>query len=269
LDAEQQFDLILKNGWRQGSVVSHELVRAANLPIEEAHQQHYLVVSHSCDLTNPRADLEPKVDVVRAEVTPAPEKDSDSSRNPRQLTLRARTAAAAEVSLLVGIATRQFLDRHLLITHQPSSDLWLPGDEIKLLALWMSRRYKRPELPTAFVNRLGNKFDKFKKLGRKNRTTFSRILISLNSWEELEEDQKYRVKLLGLLPPDVAIHQAAKDWATAVDVLLAEGIRSLEVEQTQVASESEVAISDLRPFKPIDFDFLSFASGEFDLPADD
>jgi hypothetical protein len=123
-------------------------------------------------------------------------------------------------------------------------------------------------LATAFVKRLGSKYDRFKKLGRKNRTIFSRILISLNSWEELEEDQKYKVKLLGLLPTGVAISPAAKAWMTAVDALLESVLEGLEAELTEVESESDVAISTLREFKPIDFDFLSFATGEFDLTAD-
>jgi len=269
LEAEQQFGLILKNGWRQGSVVSHELVRAASLPIEGPQQQQYLVVSHSCDLTNPRGDLEPKVDVVRADVMPGPRMDFESSQNPRQLTLRAQTSAGGEVFLLVRIATRQLVDRHLFISSRPNLDLWLADKDVKMLALWMSRRYKRPELPTEFVNRLGDKFEKFKKLGRKNKAIFSRILIYLSSWQELEVDQIYKVKLLALLPPDVAIPQAAKEWATAVDVLLGDGPRGLEAEPTQVASESEIAVSDLRPFKPIDFDYLSFAAGEFDLRGED
>jgi hypothetical protein len=68
LAANQQFDSILKNGWRQGSIASQELALATKLPIEEATQQYYVVVSHSCDLTNPRTDFEPKVELVRADV---------------------------------------------------------------------------------------------------------------------------------------------------------------------------------------------------------
>jgi len=117
--ADQQFDSILKNGWRQGSIASQELVLAAKLPIEEQIRQYYVVVSHSCDLTNPRTDFEPKVELVRADVTPAIDRDSVSARSPRKLALTARGAANAEICLLAQIETRQFVDRNLFITQPP------------------------------------------------------------------------------------------------------------------------------------------------------
>jgi len=161
------------------------------------------------------------------------------------------------------------MDRSLLIAEKPDPDLWLPDEQIKMLAVWMSRRYWRPELPTAFVNRLGKSFDKFKKLCRKQNATFRRICVSLSSWEELEVSEVYRVKLLAMLPPGAVISKAAKDWATAVDALLTNGIVGVEAEPTKVESESDLPISTFKEFKPIDFDFLSYAAGEFDLPAED
>jgi hypothetical protein len=268
VEAEQQFHLILKNGWRQGSIISSELAREAKLPTEETCEQHYIVTSHSCDLTNPGADAEPIVDVVRADVIPAPEQNSESSKNPRKLVLKAQTPPGNEICLLARIATRQSIERHLFIRYQPDARIWLPADEIKMLALWMSRRYKRPELPTQFVNRLGKKYEKLKKLSRKAESTFSRILVSLNSWEELSEDQQYKVKFLGLLKPGVDVPQAAKEWATQIDRLLDEEIQGLEIEPAQVESESDLPISTLRDYKPFDFDYLSFAHGELDLIGD-
>jgi len=38
---------------------------------------------------------------------------------------------------------------------------------------------------------------------------------------------------------------------------------------TEVKSESAVSIATLRQFRTFDFDFLSFAAGEFDLIADE
>jgi len=70
------------------------------------------------------------------------------------------------------------------------------------------------------------------------------------------------------LPPEVIVPQAAKEWATSIDMLLAKELRGVEAKPTQVVSESDLAVSDLRPFKPVDFDYLSFAAGEFDLPGD-
>jgi hypothetical protein len=270
LVVDGQFDSILKNGWRQGSIASQELVLAAKLPIEEQIRQYYLVASHSCDLTNPKSDLEPKVELVRADVTTAAERESISARSPRKLALTARNAINTEICLLAQIETRQFADRNLFIAQRPDPDLRLSDQSVKMLAIWMSRRYRRPELPTELVNRLGkNKYDKFKELGRKNRILFSRILISLSSWEELENDQKYRVKILALLPSGEMIPEPAKQWAAKVDLLFSDGPEGVEAELTQVELESDVAISILQEFRPVDFDFLSFAAGEFDLAGDD
>jgi hypothetical protein len=269
LTAEEQFSSILGNGWRQGSIANQELVAAASLPIETSPKQYYLVVSHSCDLTNPKPDLEPFVEVLRADVT-ADGKDVAFTRSPRKIALVAKDAEGSDVPLLVRIETRQLVRRELLITNRPDPTLWLPDDAVKILAIWMSRRYRRPELPTELLNRIGGqKYDKFKKLGKKSGATFSRILISLSSWDELRKDQKYQAKIVGLLPPGPDIPQAAKEWATAVDTLLSNGVEGLEMELTQIESESDMQVSTLREYRILDLDFVSFAAGEFDLIADD
>ena len=267
--AEQQFDSILENGWRQGSILSQELVVAADLPIQNSPVQYYIVVSHSCDLTNPRADCEPVAEVLRAELTTAFDKGSASARTPRKLALLAIGIGDTEVPLLVKIETRQFVGRELFLAHRPHPDIRLPADQVTMLAIWMSRRYRRPELPTEFVNRLGENYVAFKNLGRRHRATFSRILISLSSWAELAEDQVYRVKVLGLLAPSQTISKSAMDWATTVDTLLSKGVEGIEAELTDIESESNVSIATLRQFRTFDFDFLSFSAGEFDLRGDD
>jgi len=251
-------------------VLSPELVTAAGLPIEDGIAQHYLVVSHSCDLTNPKAEWEPYVEVLRAEETATLDRGCASARTPRKLALPATGHNSKEVPLLVRIETRQFVPRALFITHRPNPDLRLPDEAVTMLAIWMSRRYRRPEMPTEFINRLGEKnYIAFKNLGRKHRTTFSRVLISLNSWEELESGLIYEVQILALLSPSQTISKAAKEWATTVDGLLSNGVEGVNAHLTEVKSESAVSIATLRQFRTFDFDFLSFAAGEFDLIADE
>jgi hypothetical protein len=266
--ADPQFDSILGKGWRQGSIADQALAHVAGLFLEDPGKQHYVVVSHSCDLTNPKAELEPLVEVLRADVTEKLEAASSSARTPRRLALVAEDVDGTAVPLLMQMETRSFFSRELLISHHPNPDLHLSENAVKLLAIWMSRRYRRPELPTELVTRLGPQYGKFKDQGRKQRTTFSRILISLNSWEELPREQTYRAKILALLPPDQTMNQAARTWATTVDALLSD-LPGVEVELTQVESESDVPISILREFRPLDFDFLSFAAGELDPPVGD
>lgn len=266
--ADQQFDSILENGWRQGSIANPELARVAGLAIQDPGSQLYIVVSHSCDLVNPKPDLEPMVELLRADITAKLDKASTSARTPRRLALVAKRTGGADVPLLLQIETRSFVSRDLLISHRPDPNLRLSDGAVKLLAVWMSRRYRRPELPTELVNRMGTQYGRFKDEGRKHRTTFSRILISLNSWEELPKNAIYRVKILALLHPDETVHQVARTWATTVDALLSD-LPGVELELTQVESESDVPISILREFRPLDFDFLSFAAGELDLPTDD
>jgi hypothetical protein len=169
---------------------------------------------------------------------------------------------------MVQIKDRHFVARAEFVAYNPDPDFRLPDDQVTMLAMWMSRRYWRPQLPTDFVNRLGNKFDKFKKLCRKNRDLFTRILVSLNSWEELSEDEPYKVKILGLLPAGMAISDTAKEWASSVDSILAAAPGRLEPEETQVVSASNLSWAARSQFHPIDFDFLSYAAGEFDLTPD-
>ena len=64
------------------------------------------------------------------------------------------------------------------------------------------------------------------------------------------------------------VPEAAKVWATEIDRLLHEEIHGLEIEPAQVESESALAVSELRAYKPFDFDYLSFAQGELNLVSD-
>ncbi|MGA8657134.1 MAG: hypothetical protein WB586_13395 [Chthoniobacterales bacterium] len=272
----RRFERILDNGWRQGSILSEQLVAAAELPVERTSKHYYLVVSHSCDLTNPKADLEPFVEVLRADVTDSFVKACASARTPRMLALIARDANGVEIDLLTRIETRRFVPRELFITHQPNSDLKLSANSVEMLATWMARRYRRPELPSELINRLGDKIGKLRELGKKYGAIFDRILISLSSGEELLKNQRYQVKFLALLrsgrdssSSDFTIPQSAKQWATAVDTLLSEGLRGIDVELTEVKSEDEVPLSILREYKTFDLDFISFDVGDFDLTADD
>jgi hypothetical protein len=175
-------------------------INERRLKAERAVTPLALVVSHSCDLTNLKPDLEPKVEVVRAKRTAAPEKASASTRSPRKLSLRARDSAGNVGCLLAQIETRQFVDRNLFVAHKPDPDLQLFDEAVKLLAIWMSRRYRRPALPTALVNRLGRKFGKLKELGQKSGAMFSRMFISVRPWHELPSNRNYQVKILALLP---------------------------------------------------------------------
>jgi hypothetical protein len=219
--------------------------------------------------------LEPKAEVVRAERTAAPEKAFASTRSPRKLALMAQDSAGNAVCLLAQIETRQFVDRNLFVTHKPDPDLQLFDDALKLLAIWMSRRYRRPELPTALQNRFGKKFGKLKELGQKSGAMFSRMFISIRPWDELPANQNYQVKILALLPAaqnhladEDSVPPEAKNWAIAADLLL-EGVEGVEAELTEVKSESAVSIATVRQYRIFDLDFVSFDAGEFDLTADE
>jgi|SRR5215475_3135306 len=61
--------------------------------------------------------------------------------------------------------------------------------------------------------------------------------------------------------------QTVKDWETGIERLL-DVIPGLEIEPARVESESDLAISELRAYKPFEFGYLSFAHGELDLTGD-
>lgn len=273
--ADELFKAILTNGWRQGSVLSRDLVTAAGLPIESEERQYYVVVSHSCDLTNPDSKKERNAEVIRATVTSKRSEIGNfkSAKSPRVLTFEA--AGTTETHLITFIEDRKFVPRHLFLEHFPNDEIRIPRNSVNLLALWMARRYRRPELPTEFINRLRPKFADLLRLTKDSGPSFSEVLISLNEWDELPTHLPYMFELKAVLEcPDEcwtsseeiehAYPEEANDWLKEISKLLNHGLEGVKLQAAGVDWEHEVPLTVFKGFKTFDLAYVSFEAGDFE-----
>jgi hypothetical protein len=267
-----QFDAIFKNGWRQGSVLDQDTVSAAGLPLTEASEEYYVILTHSCDLTRSEANTERKIEVVRARV---PSRDENlgnfkSAKNPRMIVFQANVSDET-VDLIAGIETREFVDRSLLINYRPHAQVRVPGESVQMLARWMARRYSRPAFPNEFNRRLRPILEKFGRLAKRCGKDFSEIRISLSSWDELEPNQIYQAKCLVILkcPNNCSGEEShpfskdTNDWAKGANDLL-KGFSGIEFKPSEMRWEHEISILDYKNFALFDLEFISLETKDFE-----
>jgi hypothetical protein len=253
-------------GWRQGSVLGPLLVSEvrkhapSSVKVEDA--DWLVVTSHSCDILNASLDKERVVEVLRAEIRPAPPDGSlEGGRNPRLLHL-----AVEDGCLRCKVHERWTIPRELLATEGPRSGI--SGRPLRVLVEWLAKRYIRAAFPTAFDKRWKPKVKEWEVLLRRNSQWIQGVYLRLNTREELGDEQPYLCHILAAVTVDV---KKGTTWPQEKD-RLEEEISAfwkqfgsqLDCVGVEVLGTDEITLADLDGYQRFDADWVSF---DDDTPA--
>ncbi|MCL2009506.1 MAG: hypothetical protein FWG71_03030 [Synergistaceae bacterium] len=159
--------------WRQGSVIKVETLRNYNpgLVRNLAEDVVYLcVVSNDGDIINDNVMLEPVVEFVDAKLIAAPHPAYTNAKHPSILHLT-YLLDGEKIMLELKASPKLGLSKHNLVPAlQPDERFSLDEAAKSTLQAWMSFRYRRRDLPRAFVARTMPIWNYLKKEGKKYAT---------------------------------------------------------------------------------------------------
>jgi len=254
---------VKRNGWRQGSVLPQSLVVSLvhqGLIEAAADNERFVVISHDCDVTNRRFDVEPSFEVLRAKQLDQEQIEGNRTwgKNPREYHLehfQNDDSCIWEFS----IRDRFVLPRTCLAETQPDSLLAFQERHIRALTHWVARRYVRAAFPDAFVDRTRPAKDRLRKPLKNMGKSLTAIFIIVSD-DELPEDEPYRILVYGsMLVDDYANREKqfnAQKALNAVEAALG-SCKGIEVNKSILVSEADLSFDDRRKLKRWDFDDLT------------
>lgn len=272
-------DVIAANHWEQGSVLPGPLavqavaLRPSWMQGSVSADDWLVVVSHPCDLVNPRPANEPAIEVLRMTVQPGARPDSGFvlGKNPRRLAVVGLDGSSASgTTVLHGWAhDRWSIPRELLTRGTPDPNRRLPQRVVSTLAIWLAKRYVRAAFPGRFDERWrGDRLQHLKAwtdLIAAHGSVLSGVYLRLNTEAELHDlSLPYVVTMLVLYDRDKA--QRIAEWPTRRAAIQTEverfwsqhtGITCVEV---LVQAIDETTVDQITPpWRKFEADWLSFA----------
>lgn len=281
LDSPTLGDVIANNHWEQGSALPGPLaaqavaLRPACLSGVMGADDWLVIMSHPCDLVNPKPTNEPTVEILR--LTPHPGRRPDSGlvlgQNPRRICVVGSTTAGSIVLHAWG-HDRWFIPREHLTVAVPDPDRRLAVRVVGTLAIWLAKRYVRAAFPTRFDERWrGERQANLKEwvnLLARYSSMMSGVYLRLNTHDELHDLDSHYVVLVSVLYDREKAEQRP-DWASRRACLQTEverfwsrhaGIRCSEV---LVQATDEATVDQVRsPWQKFEADWLSFADDTVD-----
>jgi hypothetical protein len=181
-------------------------------------------------------------------------------KNPRKLQLRATISGEPQL-YEISIHEKYRFDRRVLEGGSPDATTEIEERDVRTIAKWAARRYERPSLPSAFVDRLPNSVKKsLLKLMEKDGEDVLFVLVGAETWDELPPEKDYRITLRVVMMPD-----ACEDYERELRGLsVVAGMRSLlaqcdgiDVEDADIANTADLTIEAYLSLRRWDFDYLS------------
>lgn len=198
-------DLILANGWRQGSFA---LPTDLGLESEFDDQVRFIAISLTCDLANNDLAKEPTVEFVKASLIAKRNSTLEDLKNPRLLHLSSHGQSYEITS-----AKRFLFPREILL--QIKSSMQLEKSALRILQDFMARRYRRPEYADEFNNRRSGKEQKqatikiqqclnqLANLLRMLLVSGDDVTVEKKLWaEDQSESNTYNIDFKGVLKPE-------------------------------------------------------------------
>jgi hypothetical protein len=269
------YDRINQNGWRQGSVFtvadSTELLANSTwrpIPngIALAVDTRLITVSHSCDVVS-RREHETHIEVCPALPLPgsATKEQYGHARDPRRLRLPLIVAGNAVLHDFHA-PLRFSIARQNLETRTPDDDVQIEESDLYDFTYWLSLRVHRRTFPDAFDRRLGSDCHKRvrKVISGAAGAHIEGLLYSLSTFDELDDNQAYRLRVVLLAKPSsfqssavLSLLQTARDQ-----------IETILSSRTGIAVESTVLEGSNRMTVAQYMDFDSWGFEDVSLEAD-
>jgi hypothetical protein len=242
-------------------VVPHGLLPAGVLLASVTTDGKLIVLSHDCDLVNESYEAEPYVELVVA--VPKETKDRNgvlfNGRNPRKLQFLAQENGEERL-YEIDIHAKYRVDRRILEKGSKDASITVRERDVATIAKWASRRYSRPSLPSAFMDRISPVKDKILRKMKRDGEDIVYMFLAFTTVEELADDKPYRVFLWIVVDPSVCENDEQEQRAIGVvselRKLLAQ-CNGIEVEDADLRKTSDVTLLDCQTLIRFDLDYLS------------
>lgn len=256
--------------WRQGSVIPKErILPHLQLAVRSlAEEDLILVITQDCDIINPSFEAEPFVEVLIARRTDKANGDIMYGKNPRRIQIACRCSSPHLYEIRA--QEKNIAYRRALLGVEPGGPCLFSPEDVRLLARWTGKRYSRQALPTAFNVRIAAIAPKLDKVVKRYGHLITGFWLNIDTQEELPDDRNYRMVLA------VTAHHEVLEVAGNEELLIAalqqiEELLSqaggIQVVQSELKSERDFSLEDIRHSVRWDYDYLSFRAGEVDEPS--
>ena len=248
----------IERGWKQGVILELSCVDS-----EIVDCVGFLVLTQTCDCINPSFEKEPHLELLPIrEVEGSPDKGIVNGRNPRLIQFQILDKEK-ELWVEARICEIFPIDRSTHASLSFSSNLSV-GASLDSIVAWRVARYSRTAYPDGFVNAFRSISSKFgrriKKEGRDQHV--HSLLLSLQPFRELEEQEEYEVQILLMTHPivlgTVAHADALQSLAGELEELL-EGVECFDSPMCGVVSLNDMNLMQRESYLDFtDYDYLSF-----------
>lgn len=248
------------NGWRQGSFLPSSL--ALSLAAEHGCEDatHAVIISQDCDVTHPDLKAEPFVEIIFLQTLDAINLGLTDGKSSRFLHLEAMTESVARgFSALAWNKAR--IGRELLVVAYPDPGIAIPSGTLKGMIRWIADRYTRTGFPDEFVKRTKSIEKPLIRLMKSEGSAFGRILVDLDSFNELPAKADYMMDCVCVVHPETWENPTARKEALAAgDILkaLIKKCQGIQLDSFEVDSSDEIPLSYLDQYRSWDvFNYLT------------
>lgn len=253
---------IKNNGWKQGIILKadHVLLKK-DVHYDIDNDCFLLIITQDCDLLN---ESEPYFEVLCLHpLQDSPNNEYAFGKNGRRIELSIDISNGETAHWYCKPYERHLLPSSLLTTLKGVKKYEPQEKIVKMILNWITLRYTRLAFPDTFVGRLKKPTNNLKKLVK----CFSRlnpyvcnIYIAMDSFEELDENRNYNIKILLPMRPnqfdDSEAHKICQEQKNILEDLLnkCEGIN---VDEIYIASTADITIEEIMEYRNWDYSYLS------------
>ena len=195
-------------GWRCGSVlpvsfypaVRRYLVQPGSVAPTDIKDEDWLVViSHSCDVTASRLELEPFVEILHCRHVDPSQSQYKNRRSTRRLHLRPNRAISPDFYLDAhATADRYMVPRNVLAVSPPCDKRTLGQEAIDGIQAWYALRCQRPAWPDDLNFRLAPVRDKLEKALKPLNDDNTEIRVSMSF-----ENDRFRLAVFLIIDQEI------------------------------------------------------------------
>ncbi len=250
---------LIEARWRQGVVLAPDAERFK-------HQEAigFLVLNQTCDCVSPDLENEPFFELLplmRIENVP----ELQNGRNPRRIHFQIYENGSV-IWVSAKMAEIEMCERSRYAEFVISPDLAIGKASHDGLMAWRAARYIRPAFPENFELAIKKPLGKVKKAIKKHEGSIDSILLSLDPFDELEEDEQYELQFRLMVKPEVLGYaeevKSLKELADKLQSLL-KNCSAFDKPTCAVAALAQMNLLERRKF--IDFsryNYLSFGEND-------
>jgi hypothetical protein len=263
IDMQEQIDSL---GWRQGAIVpaSAEIVGSIRMvPFAQfdtlPDPPYWLVlVSQDCDIVCESIEVEPAVEVLVALPIARELERHRQVRHPRELHLTLEGDHGAQQPVSLQVRNRGLLERRLLLTHRPFTELRVASHSVDQISTFIGGRYTRVAYPAAFEDRMRRAKRALIGVFERYSTELQDIFLVVRPFEEVGDDVAYDLTVYAVVRDRVAdgppnrYNTLKQELAAAIRRPLRQ-CNGINLEKVNVSGRDEITLREFGRMMPLDY----------------